>query len=169
MRAILAVLFLLPVMMVAQVAAHGGGALVAGPVATGPYMVSVWVNPPQPRAGAPVHFTVGVAAPGDGAPVLDAQILITMAQTEQTASPIASSATTEQSINRLFYETDLDIEQPGLYATTIAVSGPAGSGELALDLEVLPPARFNWFWLGLAGLAFVLLLGIWQRRRTPSD
>lgn len=146
--------------------AHGGGQLVAGPVQTGPYVLSVWVNPPEPRAGEPLHFTIGVAAPIDGAPVLDAQILVTMQALGQDTVPISAQATTDQSINKLFYETDLDVAQPGQYLATIAIAGPEGEGELSLELVVQSPSPVNWFLLGVAGLLVVLVFGWWRSRRS---
>jgi hypothetical protein len=146
------------------VLAHGGGDLVAGPEQAGPYILSVWVNPPQPRTEQPLHFTVGVAEPDNRAAVLDAEVMITMRPVDGDLNPITSPATTEQSINKLFYETDLNLVQPGLYLTTIAVTGSDGEGELSLELNVKPPSPFNWFLIGLGGILLVLVLG-WLRTR----
>jgi hypothetical protein len=145
--------------------AHGGGALVAGPEPVGPYLVSVWLNPPQPRAGEPLHFTVGLAAPVSRAPVLDAEILVTM-QSPAFPAPIVAPATTDQSINRLFYETDMEVPSAGEYATLIQVQGPEGSGDIELTVDVLEPSGINWLWVGLGGLALVLVGGWVLSRRT---
>lgn len=147
--------------------AHGGGALIAGPVPVGPYVVSVWLNPPQPRAGEPLHFTVGLAAPQDGAPILDAAILVTMRATPE-ADPITAPATTEQSINRLFYETDMEVPVAGQYETLFQISGPAGTGDLDLAVEVREPSPVNWLYVGLGGLALVVLGGLWRARRAKG-
>jgi len=147
--------------------AHGGGALIAGPTAAGPYMVSVWLNPPQPWAGEPLHFTVGLATPEDGAPVLDAEILVTM-QTALDQPPVVAPATTEQSINRLFYETDMEVPQAGQYDTLISIRGPAGSGELNLVVDVGEPSSINWLIIGLGGLVLVLAGAWWRARRTDD-
>ena len=149
-----------------RAAAHGGGALIAGPVPVGPYMLSLWQNPPDARAGEPLHFTVGLAAPEDGAPLLDATILITMQQPNGRSAPVSAPATTEQSINRLFYETDIELSQAGRYDTLIQVAGPRGSGELDLQVEVRDPSPINWLYVGLGGLAVVLILGWLRSRRT---
>ncbi len=154
---------------VLSAAAHGGGQLVAGPLQSGPYTLSVWVNPPQPRAGEPLHFTVGVADPQDGAPILDAQILITMEARTEDLPPVTVEATTEQSVNRLFYETDVDVAQPGPYLVITSVTGTGGEGNVVFELDVDPPSRVNWFLLGLVGLSLVLVLGWWQARRPRTD
>ena len=160
--AFLALLSLVP----ASLLAHGGGQLVAGPDPVGPYEVSVWVNPPQPRAGEPIHFTVGVATPGDRAPVLDARILVTMQDVGQAFPAVSAQATTEQSVNRLFYETDLEVAQPGTYRAHFDVAGPEGAGALAFELAVEHASPVNWFLVGLGGLALVLVLGWWLSRRS---
>jgi hypothetical protein len=146
-------------------AAHGGGQLVAGPIQAGPYMLSVWVNPPQPRAEEAVHYTIGLAAPEDGSPVLDAQVLITMRDVTSGMAPVSAAATTDQSINKLFYEADMRVDQPGHYLTTVAVSGPAGEGRHELELDVQEPSPLNYFLLGLAGLALVMVIAALRRRR----
>jgi hypothetical protein len=149
--------------------AHGGGDLVAGPVQAGPYIVSVWVNPPQPRTEEPLHFTVGVAQPENKAAILDAQVLVTMQLLQGDLAPLSAPATTDQSINKLFYETDLHLLEPGRYLTTIEIAGSMGQGDLSLELDVIPPSPFNWFLIGLAGMGLVLVLGWLRTRRNRED
>lgn len=161
------VLLILLWLPVRQLFAHGGGALVAGPVAVGPYIVSVWLNPPQPRAGEPLHFTVGLAAPEDRSPVLDADVLVTMTAMA-VPEPIVAPATTDQSINRLFYETDMEVPVSGPYAVRFEVSGPLGAGELELDVTVGEAGGVSWLWVGLGGLGLMLVLGWLRARRAPS-
>lgn len=163
-----AVLFSLLLLFLAQrLSAHGGGALVAGPVAAGPYIVSVWLNPPQPRAGEPLHYTVGLAAPEDRSPILDAEVLVTMTPTP-AGSPIRAMATTEQSINRLFYETDMEVPAAGQYEALFEINGPQGAGQISLAVDVNPAGGVNWLWVGLGGLGLVLLLGWLRARRMPA-
>jgi hypothetical protein len=152
-----------------SVKAHGGGDLVAGPIQAGPYIVSIWVNPPQPRTQEPTHFTVGVAEPQNQAAVLDAQVMVTMQLLNSDLHPISSPATTEQSINKLFYETDLELSDPGRYLTSIEVTGPEGEGQVSLELEVKPPSPFNWFLIGLGGIVLVLVLGWLRTRRSREE
>ncbi len=150
------------------VKAHGGGQLIAGPIETGPYILSIWVNPPQPRAEESLHFTVGVAAPSDESPVLDAQIMIMLQPLVGDAQPVSAQATTDQSINKLFYETDILVSEPGRYLATFDVIGPDGEGQLTLALDVQSPSPLNWFLVGLAGLLLVLVLGWWRARATRN-
>ena len=151
------------------VTAHGGGDLIAGPVQAGPYLISVWVNPPEPRALEPIHFTVGLASLKDGSPLLDANIQVEMQAQNGESAPVVAPATTEQSVNKLFYETDMEVSEPGLYETTYSVTGPDGEGAITLIVEVKPPSKVNWLMIGLAGLGLVIILGWWfSRRSQPS-
>ena len=147
------------------VAAHGGGDLIAGPVQAGPYQASVWVNPPEPKALEPIHFTVGLFAPEDGSPVLDADIQVEMRTQGGEGAAVVAPATTEQSVNKLFYETDMTVAEPGPYETIFSISGPEGEGVVSLVIEVRSPSKINWLMLGLAGLGLVVVFGwVFSRR-----
>lgn len=167
-RALLLALLLL-LTAAPRLLAHGGGELVLGLEPAGPYDVSVWVNPPQPAADAPVHFTVGVATQDEGAPVLDAEVLVEM-RTADGETAAAAPATTAQSTNKLFYETDLELPQAGTYETIITVRGDAGAGSVAIDVDVQEPSGVNWLLIGLGGLAVVVVLGLWwSRQQQPLE
>jgi hypothetical protein len=164
---LLAAVLLFLSLQVRMTAAHGGGQLIAGPVPAGPYLVSVWVNPPQPRAGEPIHLTVGVAAPADGTPVLDAQVRIALRPLTGGAPAVSSEATTDQSVNKLFYETDMEVVEEGVYQATVEVTGSQGDGQLGFELAVQSPSSFSWLLPGLGGLLIVLVIA-WRRSRRAA-
>jgi hypothetical protein len=145
------------------VLAHGGGELQVGNAPIGSYLVSVWVNPPTAQAGQPIHVTVGIAKESTGEPVLDATVDVLIV-TDQGVTVKTAVATTEQSINRLFYEADLADVPTGEYEMQLVVTGQAGSGNLAFPLVVVP--RSIWPWVG-GVLAGVIVLGLivrgWRR------
>lgn len=147
--------------------AHGGGELVVGLEPTGSYAVSIWVNPPQPRVDEPVHFTVGVSSLADGQPVLDADVWVEM-QLVGRETAVAAPATTAQSTNKLFYETDLAVESIGTYATTVTIQGTQGRGEISLPVTVKEANPINWLWIGMLGLGFTLIFVYFQSRRQKS-
>lgn len=147
------------------IAAHGGGDLIARSVQVGPYIASVWVNPPDPRALEPIHFTVGLASPADGSPVLDADIQVTMRDHSSGETTVTAPATTEQSINRLFYETDMEVPAAGEYETEFQIRGAEGEGTVSLLVKVQDPSRVNWLVIGLAGLGLVVIIGWWRSRQ----
>lgn len=150
------------------VAAHGGGELIARSIEAGPYVASIWVNPPQPRAAEAIHFTVGLADPQDEGPILDADIEILMWYEEEGTPAASAVATTDQSINKLFYETDMEVPREGAYAVVFQISGPRGEGIVELPVEVKPASSINWLAVGFAGLGLVLVWGYWRSRRAPS-
>ena len=164
-------LFLLPVIFftgTGLIAAHGGGDLIARSVPVGPYFASVWVNPPDPRALEPIHFTVGLASPADGSPVLGADIQVTMRDQSSREVAVTAPATTDQSVNKLFYETDMEVPAAGVYETEFLIRGAEGEGTVSLMVEVQTSSSVNWLVIGLAGLGLVVVVGWWRSRKTGS-
>ena len=151
------------------IAAHGGGDLIARSVQAGPYIASVWVNPPDPRALEPIHFTVGLASPADGSPVLDADIQVTMLDQSSGETAVRAPATTEQSVNKLFYETDLEVPAAGDYEVEFYIRGAEGEGTVSVLVEVQAPSKVNWLVIGLAGLGLVVVIGWWRSRQTGPE
>lgn len=144
--------------------AHGGGALIINARDAGPYRISVWVNPPEPQINEPVHFTVGLSSPVDNAPILDADVSIEMKAKGPGRSDYFSPATTEQSVNKLFYEADLEIQEAGTYETVVTINGPAGYGEIRFETILGEKSKINWLIWGLLGLGLVLIFGLWRSR-----
>ncbi|MAT99017.1 MAG: hypothetical protein CL608_17875 [Anaerolineaceae bacterium] len=161
-------LFIAFVLSWQTVLAHGGGELQISNAPIGEYQVSVWNNPPTARAGQAIHITVGIARADTGEPVLDAAVSVTIVN--ERGDPVtAAAATTEQSINRLFYEADLDGVSSGMYEMQIEVTGSDGSGALSFPLTVAPTS----FWPWLVGAAVALLvvwlvLRIWRSGTKPA-
>lgn len=167
-RSVTAVLLALlaTLLLAVGVHGHGGGELVVARAPVGPYFVSVWVNPPQPLSGQPTHFTVGIADQVDEAPVLDAAVTVTVRSLDDATAVFEAPATTAQSANKLFYETDLDLDTVGIYAATVAVAGAAGTGNTTFELQVLPPSRVNWLLIGLGAFGLVVVWIVWRSRRS---
>jgi hypothetical protein len=143
--------------------AHGGGELQIGNAPIGNYLVSVWNNPPTARAERTIHVTVGVAQAGSGAPVLDATVMVLILN-DRAETVATAPATTEQSVNRLFYEADLPGVPEGVYEMQVMVTGSQGGGEIAFPLVVEPVLL--WPWLGgivAAGGAVWLVLRYWRQ------
>lgn len=157
-------------LLVPLTAAHGGGTpqLVNEPV--GPYWLSVWTSPEPPRAGEPLHLTLALAEPGTGreagAPVLGATVTISLAAAQGSAAPLTVAATNANSANRLFYEADVTLPQPGAWTVSIDVAGTDGGGSGSFDLEIREAGGPNWFlWGGGSVLALGALFLLAGRRR----
>ena len=163
-KSVLWLLFIMFAFLLASqtVLAHGGGELQVAnaPIAT--YQVSVWTNPPRAQANQPIHVTVGIATAVSGEPVLDAAVDVRVLDARGESVSMAA-ATTEQSINRLFYEADLDGVATGSYEVVVQVVGSEGRGDVVFPLEVSP--RSVWPWVGgglVAGGVLWVVLRWWQ-------
>jgi hypothetical protein len=148
-------------------AAHGGGEVQLAAVPAGPYRLTVWMNPGTAQAGRPTHVTVAVADALDQSPVLDAAVLVEAWSTGMGEKLLSTPATTEQSTNKLFYETDFVLPETGPVEITIRVSGAAGEGQAGYTTEVAAAQNTSWLYSLLAGvgvLAFALLWRAWTKR-----
>jgi hypothetical protein len=165
-------LTLLPLLAIASpIAAHGGGLIYAAGESAGPYRVTVWAAPDRVEAGKTLHFTVAVIQPEDNRPVLDGQVWVTVGREGETTAVLSGPATTEQSVNKLFYEVDFVAPaEAGEYWVVTAVSGDAGSGELSFILTVEPARGGNLFLFGLAALLLLTAIGLyWLRRQAQPN
>ncbi len=166
--------WLMGLLVTAPVAAHGGGTpqLVNEPA--GNYLVSVWTAPNPLRVGQ-VHLTIALSEltteglPGE--PLLGAAVRVMMEpQDIPGAQPIGGLATHEQSVNRLFYEIDLEVPAEGLWQVTLLLDGPAGRGQVSFDVQVLPPGSgLGLVWPIAAGVAILLAIVYIYRQGTRTQ
>ena len=154
-------------LFVQPVWAHGGGILVLGNKPIGDYAVSVWMNPPVPHTNETLHMTVGIAGT-EQEPVLDANVQIDIFKAGGDILIISASATTEQSVNRLFYETDFPKIAAGNYDVVVRVDGAAGSGDVMFEMEMKSASSMSWVVAGLVGMG-VIVVGFvmysWQQQK----
>ena len=157
---------------VRQVWAHGIGTPVQINVPSGPYLLSIWTDPDPLRVDE-THVTVAVMEPETQAPIVtgvQVQVQLTAVADESLSFTAAASA--DNSANRLLYAAIFEnLPTDGRWRGLISVDGPAGAGQdMPFEVEVLPPAPFNWLWPGIGGLV-MLLLAWWVRswRRQASS
>lgn len=143
-------------------AAHGSGEIMLSDAPAGPYLLTVWVSPAEIKAGRPLHVTAGVALSdqGETKPVLDADIRVQIWEAGGDSPLASAAATTGQSVNKLLYETDLTVDEPGSYQVKVAVIGSEGSGENAFTIEVQPDSSIDWLPLALGALGLTVLAGL---------
>lgn len=155
------------------VLAHGGGTLQIASLPSGPFKLSVWTSPNTLIVTKPIHVTVGVASMSADSPVLDAAITV-VAMTEKGNIAATATATTAQSTNKLFYETDFMVPETGLYTFQVTVQNASGSGEAIFSTPVEPAPPLWGLLIGLlagASLTAVGLFRLWQKQsanNTPS-
>ena len=171
MRRIFLWLLLIDVLLLGgqtAVFAHGGGEIKIGRAPVGDYKLTIWLNPPQPRVGETVHVTVGVLGLNDEA-VLDAAVTVRVIDADGN-TVIDTAATTEQSVNKLFYETDFVLETAVSHQliTTLHKDETIGSVAFTVDIAEAKP-RLNYLWIGLVALLFILLIGLWKNSRKSSS
>lgn len=147
--------------------AHGGGEIKIGREPVGPYKLTVWMNPPQARPGETIHITVGALAEDDS-PLLDAVMVVQMTNAASGAIVITKPATTEQSINKLFYETDFPAPDEGLYEISVAMTRGDVSGQVTFQTEIKATRNINWLVVGLVGMGVVLAVVLFLAGRSVN-
>lgn len=147
--------------------AHGGGEIKIGREPVGPYKLTVWMNPPQARPGQTIHITVGALAEDDS-PLLDAEMVVQMTAVASGAVVVTKPATTEQSTNKLFYETDFPAPDEGQYEISVAMTREDVSGQVAFQTEVKTARNVNWLVIGLVGVGVVLALALFLASRNVN-
>lgn len=147
-----------------SVFAHGGGQLQVGPVAAGPYQVSVWTDPPTPRVDRDLHVTVAVGDGVNNEPVLGANVVVTIYRRGEETPVITKPALAELATNRLFYEVDTRLDDEGEYHIVVDVAGPDGSGQVDFMLTMESAVPIIWLFLLLAAGGGGWLVYVWRKR-----
>ncbi len=144
--------------------AHGGGQLQVGPVAAGPYQVSVWTDPPTPRVDRDLHVTVAVGDGVNNEPVLGADVTVTIYRRGEQTPLLTKPALSEDAANRLFYEVDTRLDEEGEYRIVVDVAGPDGSGQVDFMLTMESAVPLTWLFLLLAVGGGGWLFYVWRKR-----
>jgi hypothetical protein len=148
--------------------AHGGGEVKIGREPVGPYKLTVWMNPPQAQPEETIHITVGALAEDDS-PLLDAAIDVRLTAVATGETILTQAATTEQSTNKLFYETDFPApEEEGLYEISVLMTRGDVAGQVAFQTEVKTVREINWLSIGLVGMGVILAGALFLASRRVS-
>ena len=155
---------------VLPVLAHGGGTIYVAGEQAGDYRVTVWVAPNEVEASKTLHFTVAVVAAENNDMILDADVNVEVFASDSGELVLSSPVTTEQSVNKLFYEADFpEAPEAGMYTVVTTVNGRLGTGDVSFDFEVLPAkTTVNWLLVGIGGLVIVAGVGIFLSRRASD-
>ena len=150
--------------------AHGGGLIHVAGEPAGDYRVTVWVAPNEVEAGKTLHFTVAVVESENNDMILDADVGIDVFAAGSTTPVLSGPATTEQSVNKLFYEADFpQAPESGVYTVVTTVNGRLGTGDVSFDFEILPAKpTINWLVIGIGGLVVVMVIGFLLSKRSAD-
>ena len=152
------------ILLFGSAVAHGGGDEQITLEKNGPYYITVWSNS---ESGGDLHFTVAISDLSNRL-VLDAYVLINAVAVDNGDSTLIQEATTMQSANKFYYETDFSNMEPGYYLLTVTVNGDAGKVLTSFEMEHSYRRDFSWgnavfllsiIVLGLFGLLYTIRIG----------
>jgi len=171
---VLAILTLiLPVFLPAPLFAHGGSLPRVSDVESGPYRLFVWAEP-VPALEGEVNFTVAVTEippqkDAQAVPVLEADVQIRLERVDGTGRILTGQATHAEAVNKLMYETYIDMPTAGVWRATVTVDSPLGGADTAFEFEVLPAPGMDWTWPAVGALGLVTLIVAVRFFRRPSS
>lgn len=143
------------VQFVPSVGAHGGGVARITNQPIGDYVISVWLNPDQPRVGD-IHVTVGLAL--DQEPVLNHPIQVQLIDVAGQKPSRIAPALHANAVSRFLYEADIVVPSAGDYLVVVEVDGT----DETVSFE-MPVASESWlnspFTMTVALATVVITLG----------
>ena len=151
-------------MLLAAAAARGDGGLICLSERAGSFVVTVFTAQAPLRVG-PIDVSVLVQSAADHAPVLDAEVQVTLhaGGIERTATATHAAAT-----NKLLYAASLDVAVPGRWSLATDVrAGDHVAVSCAIDIAPpSPPMVAFWPYLALPGVLIALFaLQQWLKAR----
>lgn len=120
-----------------------GGKLQLSKVEAGPYLVSVWTQPNTPRVGR-LDVSVAVMEPATKRAI--SGVTVRLKSERLDGADTLPAVTLRQGAGWFpdLYHADLVVPAAGPWRFTLAVEGPAGTGEAGFELEVYPPRPLVW-------------------------
>lgn len=161
---------ILPAIIVASALAHGIGKPQLLNVVSGPYLISAWTDP-DPLREDETHVVIAVTDPAKREPIVSGvEVTVTMTSLDNPAVVLTETAGTDN-VNRLLYAAEFNGRvTSGRWRVGLQPSGDLGVGdEVTFDVEVEPGRGFNWLWLGLGGMAAVVLVWFGASMRSGSS
>lgn len=170
-RIVLVVMAVLLGLLPAAVLAHGGGTPILTRVESGPFLLYVFSQSPQPQAGAPYHVSVAVTQPGRGSEEIgieDAEV--TLHFTPESGEMVMVNA--ERSAQGPgYYEADVVLPSGGAWNAMVMVNSPLGEGSATWDVQVAQAGGVSWGWV-FSGIALIFaglgVLGYAFTRRSAT-
>jgi hypothetical protein len=148
-------------------AARGDGGLLRINQVAGPLRIAVFTAPTPLRSG-PIDVSVLVQRAADDAPILDADVTVTLHRGDLA---VRAAATRAQATNKLLYEALLQIPESGEWTLHVAVRAGESEGAVSTAVDVaLPigPAWTYWPYLALPAVLIALFaVHQWLRTKVP--
>ena len=160
---------ILALLIIAPTQAHGIGKTLALNEPAGPYLLSVWTDPDPLRADE-THVVVGVTDPATRQPIVSGvEVTITLIAVDDPTVVFSETAGTDN-VNRFFYAAEFnDQVTEGRWQVGVRVTGEPGTGELAgHEIDIAPPRRINWLWLGIGGVIVAVVVWVAGSMRTAG-
>lgn len=160
--------------MVAQAHSEGTAQLIAADVDN--CQVSAWTWPDPLVTNQPAHVAVLVVEKAEagttGDILLDSSVEITFAPQAETDERITTPATHELADVKFFYETEVELNESGMWDIAIAVKDDVWGcdGTTGFSIPVVA-SRLNWLLIGAVAVIVIGVgaVGVWQwRRRTAA-
>lgn len=141
--------------------AHGIGKPQVLNEPAGPYLLSAWTDP-DPLREDEAHVVVAVTDPQTRGPIVTGvDVEVQMVSPDAPADVVSVKAGTDN-VNQLLYAAEFnDKLTAGRWQVTVHVSGEQGVGEgSGFEIEIEPARGFNWLWLGVGGMAAIVIFWV---------
>lgn len=149
--------------------AHGIGKPQVLNEPAGPYLLSAWTDP-DPLREDEAHVVVAVTDPQTREPIVTGiEVTVSMASAANPADVVSVVAGTDD-VNQLLYAAEFnDRLTTGRWTTSLSVRGQQGSGDgVNFPVEIEPARGFNWLWIGVGGLALIVVVWMVGAMRTEK-
>lgn len=154
----------------ARSGAHGIGKPQLLNEAAGPYLLSAWTDP-DPLREDEAHVVVAVTDPVTREPIVEGiAVTVSLTAADDPSVVVTQTAGTDN-VNQLFYAAEFNNRlSAGRWRVGLSVAGGRGGGESAgFEVDIEPARGFNWLWLGVGGLALIVVgwMAASMRSETP--
>lgn len=156
-------------LLLAATRALGDGGVVQVRQADGPFVLTVFTAPTPLRAG-PGDISVLVQTRDGNAPVLDANIRLTLTPTTTDTAPIHTAVTRRHATNKLLYAAPVSLPSAGSWDLRVTAQRGQDVARVSCSIAVaaaLPPLLAQWPYLAFPPVAVLIFtLHQWLRSRS---
>jgi hypothetical protein len=136
----------------------------------GPYLLSIWTDP-DPLRTDETHVVVAVTDPATREPIVEG-VEVTVTLTSLADPAVTHTAVAgPDSVNRLLFAAEFtEGLAPGVWTVAVQVAGAQGEAPaVTFDVDIEPARGFNWLWIGVGGLAAIVVAWVAMSLRPRND